>query len=196
MLKAISRKNWHSKKIAASLVAALTIMLFMAFDAPSTAWGQNQPSEGEAAAPTGKIKITADRVVVDNDSRSAEFSGRVRATQGTTVITSNVLTVFYRAAAGADTDVSQGGDAIERIVATGDVKILFDDKVATSALAEYRMDTRVLVLSGPDSKIVSANNSIAGSKITFYRTDERVIVEGQQGKRVEAEFYTKENGLQ
>jgi len=68
-----------------------------------------------------------------------------------------------------------------------------DDKVATTTSAEYRTDTQVLVLLGTGSKITSAKNSITGSKITFYRTDERVIVEGQEDKRVEAEFYPQED---
>jgi lipopolysaccharide export system protein LptA len=196
MLKAISRKNWRSNNRVWSVAAAVMVLLCLVFSRPAATRGQNQPPDNEAATPAAKINITSDRVVVDNDKRTAEFSGQVRASQGTTVITSNVLTIFYRPTSESDTQDPASGDAIDRIIATGDVKILFDDKVATTATAEYRMDTRVLVLSGPDSKIVSTNNSITGAKITFYRADERVIVEGQEGKRVEAEFYTKENGLQ
>ena len=132
-------------------------------------------------------------MVVDNLARTAEFSGRVRAVQGTFVITSQSLKMYYRATNKASSVVSENSDSIERIVAHGDVKILLDDRVATTSMAEYQTDTQVLVLSGTGSKITSAKNSITGAKITFFRADERVIVEGQEDKRVEAEFFPQEN---
>jgi len=154
---------------------------------------QADATDAANKASSEKIHITADRMVVDNIARTAEFSGRVRAVQGTFVITSQSLKMYYRTADDAGGVVSENSDSIERIVADGKVKILMDDKVATTTSAEYRTDTQVLVLLGTGSKITSAKNSITGSKITFYRTDERVIVEGQENKRVEAEFYPQEN---
>jgi lipopolysaccharide export system protein LptA len=132
-------------------------------------------------------------MVVDNQARTAEFSGRVRAVQGTFEITSDTLKIDYRTSATSGSPLSESSESIERIVAQGKVKILMDGKVATTSQAEYTTATQVLVLSGTGSKITSDKNSIIGSKITFYRTDERVIVEGQADKRVEAEFFPKEN---
>ena len=192
-MKVASVTAWRSKKLIPAGLLIVSIFSIVALS-PVLSFGAQVPA-AEAAAPLSseKIHVTADRMVVDNLARTAEFSGRVRAVQGTFVITSQSLKIYYRTTDKASSVVSENNDSIERIVANGDVKILMDDKVATTPTAEYRIDTRILVLSGTGSKITSAQNSITGSKITFYRTDERVIVEGQADKRVEAVFYPEED---
>jgi lipopolysaccharide export system protein LptA len=135
------------------------------------------------------IHITSDLLTTDNETGFVEFSGNVRAIQGTTVIVSDSLKVFYKEGADSAQKISGGPGAVEKIVASGNVKINFDDKQAVSNKAEYVTDTQILVLSGPDSKVTTANESIAGAKITLYRSDGRIKVEGDKGKRVEAVFY-------
>ena len=61
--------------------------------------------------------------------------------------------------------------------------------------AEYIADQRIVILTGPNSKIVSGNNSISGQKITLYRDDGRIHVAGTTEEPVEAFFYSDENGL-
>ena len=75
------------------------------------------------------------------------------------------------------------------------VKIIFDDKTAISQRAVYTTDSRILVLTGPDSKIISGKDSISGEKITLYRADDRIIVESGKEKQVEAVFFSKQGGL-
>jgi lipopolysaccharide export system protein LptA len=135
------------------------------------------------------IHITSDLLTTDNEAGFVEFSGNVRATQGTTVIVSDRLKVFYKEDADSSQKISGGPGAVEKIVASGNVKINFDDKQAVSNEAEYMTETQVLVLSGPDSKVTTENESISGTKITLYRSDGRIKVEGGEGKRVEAVFY-------
>ena len=43
-----------------------------------------------------KIYITADKLTVYNDINCAEFTGKVKVVQGTTVITSNRFKIFIR----------------------------------------------------------------------------------------------------
>ncbi len=195
-MKVILVTAWRSKTLIPNRRFSVSIFSILALSLVLSLGAHVQADEAPDAAPSEKIHITADRMVVDNLARTAEFRGRVRAVQGTFVITSQSLIIYYRTANKASRVLSENSDSIERIVADGDVNILLDDKVATSATAEYRTDTRVLVLSGRGSRITSAKNSITGSKITFYREDERVIVEGQEDKRVEAEFYPQENESQ
>ena len=87
-----------------------------------------------------------------------------------------------------------GDESINKIVADGNVQIKFDNRVAVTQQAVYITETRVLVLSGADSKVISGNNSISGKKITVYRTDGRIQVEGDKEERVEAVLYPGEKG--
>jgi lipopolysaccharide export system protein LptA len=143
------------------------------------------------------IHIISDLLTTDNETGFVEFSGNVQATQGTTVIVSDRLKVFYKEDADSAQKISGGEGAVEKIVASGNVKINFDDKEAVSNEAEYTTETQILVLSGPDSKVTTEKESISGATITLYRSDGRIKVEGGKGKRVEAVFYemnhTKDN---
>ncbi len=149
----------------------------------------NSQESPASAMEDKKIRITADLLITNNESGFAEFSGNVRATQGTTVITSDRLKVFYKEDAGSVEKMTGGAGAMEKIVAIGNVKINIEDRKAVSSQAEYTTDTRILVLTGPDSKIITANESISGSVITFYRDDGRIKVEGREGAQVQAIFF-------
>ena len=86
-----------------------------------------------------RIKISADNLSVDNEAKFAEFKGNVKAQQGTNNIRSDSLRIYYKGGLGGndkDKKVS-GEEVIEKIVATGNVKISFDDKVAVSDEAVY-----------------------------------------------------------
>ena len=75
------------------------------------------------------------------------------------------------------------------------VKINFDNRVAVTSQAVYNTETRVLVLSGDNSRIISGKDSISGEKITLYRTTGGITVESSKDKRVEAVLYSGEKGL-
>ena len=142
-----------------------------------------------------KIHITADRLIAEGNSNNAEFIGNVRAVQETTVITSNKLKIFYKKDSSGIENNSKGEESIKEIIATGNVKILFDDKTAETEQAVYTAETRILVLNGPNSKITSGKNTISGSKITFFRDDGRINVEGGGKNRVEAFFESEGKSL-
>lgn len=142
-----------------------------------------------------RIHITADRLTTDTNEKLVEFIGNVKATQGTTILTADRLKVFYREQSETQTQPNAEADAISRIIAQGNVKILFDNQVAIAEQADYITDKKIIILSGTDTKITSGNNSISGTKITLYRDEGRIQVESSKEKRVEAFFYSQENGL-
>ena len=139
-----------------------------------------------------KIHITADKLISDNEAKYAEFIGNVRATQRNTVITADNLKIFFKSDMDNKNNPIAGNETIKKIVADGNVQIKFDNRVAVTQQAVYITETRVLVLSGADSKVISGDNSISGNKITIYRTDGRIKVESGREERVEALFYTGE----
>lgn len=142
-----------------------------------------------------KIHITADRLIAEGNSNNAEFIGNVRAVQETTVITSEKLKIFYKKDSSGIKDNSKVDESIKEIIATGNVKILFDDKIAETQQAVYTAETRILVLNGPDSKVTSGKNTISGSKITLFRDNGSIKVEGSGKSRVEAFFESGGKGL-
>ena len=139
------------------------------------------------------IRITADKLVTDNRKQSAEFSGNVKAVQQNTVITTDRLTLFYSSQGGKSPTDST--NSIERMEADGNVRIEFDNKVAVSHQAVYIIAERKLVLSGPESKVISGQDEISGSKITFYRDNGQVALEGDGKNRVKAIIHSDHKGL-
>jgi len=155
----------------------------------------------DATAAPGKksdnrIHITADRLVTDTQSQYAEFSGNVRVVRDDTVIQSDFLKIYYKESAGNDPQIDAGADSIRSIVAQGNVKIKFDQQLATTQKAEWMPENQTIVLSGPGSTIVSGKNTITGSKITVHQVDNRISVEGGSTGQVEAVFYSEEGGLE
>jgi len=165
---------------------AAAIIIFMAFRP-----GFSQ--EVTKKAKSDPIRITADKLVADNQKRSAVFSGSVKAVQGNTVITTDRLTLYYTSQ-GEATPSSQA-DSIERMEALGHVRIEFDNKVAVSNQAVYIIAERKLILTGQESKVVSGQDEIVGSKITFYRDNGRVALEGDDQTRVKAIIHSDQRGL-
>jgi lipopolysaccharide export system protein LptA len=170
-------------------VVSAIVLLIGIFILPAIGIAQESPEKNTNSK---AIHIISDLLTTDNETGFVEFSGNVQATQGTTVIVSDRLKVFYKEGTDSAQRISGGEGAVEKIVATGNVKINFDDKQAVSNEAEYTTDTQILVLSGPDSRVTTANESISGATITLFRSDGRIKVEGGRGKRVEAVFYETE----
>ena len=142
-----------------------------------------------------KIHITADKLISDNEAKYAEFIGNVRAAQRDTVITADKLKIFFKKGMDNNKKPLAGDETIKKIVANGNVQIKFDNRVAVTQQAIYITETRVHVLSGADSKVISGDNSISGEKITIYRTDGRIKVESGREERVEALLYSGEKGI-
>jgi lipopolysaccharide export system protein LptA len=147
------------------------------------------------AGPKGsreKIHIIADELTADGKAKVAEFTGHVKATQGTTVIESDTLRIYYREAPPEDTAGTDAGESIERIEASGHVRIRFENRLAETEEAIYNMDTQVFVLTGAGTRVTSGNHYIAGEKITLQRADGKVFVESGDRQRVEAVFFPED----
>ena len=147
-----------------------------------------------AADQDQKIRITADRLVANTKTGRAEFSGNVRATQGSTVITSDRLEVDYERGGQADA-AAESGAAIKSIISSGNVVIHFDDKVATTDKAVYHSKSGIFTLSGKGTRVTSGENAITGEKITVDRKNDRMTVESGKASRVNAVIYAGPEGL-
>lgn len=130
---------------------------------PFPAGAQDAGAEKTLPEAENPIHITADSLITDPRNKTAEFIGHVLATQGNTTITSDRLKVYYRE--GFQSESSSGTDAIVRIVARGMVTMVFEDQIAHTEHAEYIADKRIVIFTGPSSKIVNGTDTFSGSLV-------------------------------
>lgn len=154
---------------------------------------------GEEAGKADKIaeiRVAADKLVSDRNAQYAEFSGNVVATRENTTLTCSSLKVFY--AAKREKTGKKAGDKsepIEKMVATENVKLVFEDKIAVAEKAVYTAKNDSIVLTGGEPRVTSGNSYITGDKITLLRADGKIIVDRGKTKRVSAEFHPEDEEL-
>lgn len=181
---------WQTIGVHSMLISICIMVVATAVFAKNTA-SPSKPTEQEKP-----IHIISDRLEADNESNVAEFIGNVRATQGTTVITSDRLKVYYKGSADQIEAAGPGEESIQKIVSTGHVVIYFDNRVAKAENAVYIAESRILILTGPKSTLTSGKNIVTGEKITLYRNDGKIHVESGRDGRVEATFFSTGKGLE
>jgi lipopolysaccharide export system protein LptA len=151
----------------------------------------------ESQTPTVPIEITADRLISDSENHLARFEGNVKATQGDTSIEADQLQIHYKPeGTGGDPQQAAGVDALDKITASGNVRIKFDNRLAVTDEAVYITDQRILTLTGSPARVTSGRDEISGQIIKFYRDSGRVEVQGGGGRPVEAIFHSGEKGIQ
>jgi lipopolysaccharide export system protein LptA len=129
--------------------------------------------------------IKSDTLEIDNKRRVVTFSGNVEASRGDMVIRSRKMLVYYREA-GTQKTTDQQGLKIDRMVASGDVRIeRAEGGVATSDEAVYYQDTEKLVLTGKPV-VKQGEDFVEGSVITLFLKEDRSLVEGAVDQKVRA----------
>jgi lipopolysaccharide export system protein LptA len=185
MLKEGSMKNFPFNKTHHPMFWLSWVVIVLLID--TRVLPASEPKNDKISSP---MEITADRMVTDNATNTAEFSGSVKATQGGTQITADRLILHY-----GQSNASAAND-IDKIEAIGQVRILFDNRVAVSEQAVYTTSDRKLVLVGPNSKISEGTDEISGGQITFDRNSEKVtITKGNQDGQVKAIIRSDQRGL-
>jgi lipopolysaccharide export system protein LptA len=188
-----------------SMLTAMLLIIFISVTASVNAAppGQNKSETAgtQAAAAEFPVKektdknpiaIESDKAVINRAEHIIELEGNVKVSQGDTVITSNALKLFLKEGASLDAPQKGQENAIEKIIAKGNVVFKLDIGTAYSDQAEYSTSTKQLVLTGKEPKFVSGENTITGSKITVNRDSGMVTFEGGGKSRVEAIIHSKE----
>ena len=179
-------------KITESLSRLRLFALLLSFCIVSLTYGQEVPDKEDGPSESSPVRITSDRVDSDQDGRWVNFTGNVKATQDDGTIWADSLKVYYQPA----DEKSGAAGTIKKMVAEGNVKIVFDEdaKTATAQKAVYTADDKVLVLTGGSPRVQSGENFVQGKRITLFQKEGRTVVEGGEEDRVEATFYTQEEG--
>ena len=125
-------------------------------------------------------------VIVDADSLDsfqkqglAIFKGNVVARQNNSVQYADKMEVY--------TDSKT--DRVERVVSTGNVRIVTRDcRMGTAERAEYYDAEQRVVLIG-NARVWRDSDVVTGERITIYIAEDRSVVEGGKQDRVKAIFY-------
>lgn len=145
--------------------------------------GETQPVPSQSV-PT---KITSDKMTVRNQEQEAIFNDNVVLTRGTLNVQSDKMVVLYKDQQKTPTPDSQpAGNSnpdeankvnIDRIVASGRVKIKRDKGHATCQQAIYYLDQQKIVLTGKPVAWQEGNR-VSGEKIIMFLEEDRTVVEG------------------
>lgn len=128
------------------------------------------------------ISVSSDRLEASDILNQAHFIGNVTVHQGDFTLYAREVTVRYL----------EAKREVDQVEATGDVRILQGSRVATGERALlFNRESRV-VLSGA-AKVYQGQDFIQGDEITVYLNEEKSVVSGPQGSRVNAVIHpTKE----
>jgi len=177
-----------ARRIVSILAAAFLLTICLRAFSSAADEAQLKPNPPKVGDADQQMHITSDSMISNNKTNYAEFIGNVKVTQGTTVIVANRLKIFFENKLDNQDNLGMNEESIKKIVANGNVTINFDNKVAVSEQAVYITQTKILVLTGANSKITSGKDSVSGEKITIYRDDGRINVESNDKEKVEAVF--------
>jgi lipopolysaccharide export system protein LptA len=127
--------------------------------------------------------ITSEKLTFEYQKHYAVFEQNVVVTDPELKLLSDKLTVFFDATNRAQT-----------IKAEGQVYIVQEDKRAKSKLATYDVPTGKIVLEG-DPQVTSNDGTLSGRVITFWRDENRVLVEGGSTLVIKSTEGDKKGGL-
>ena len=134
-------------------------------------------AKGEATP----VAITSKRLTYADDQHRAHFEGGVVARGSDVTITSDHVDAYMlpRSKAG-DSRSLKGQGQLERIVAEGNVVVVQPERRAEGDKLVYTASDDKFVLTGISPSIFDAEHGkITANSLTFYKHDDRVLVEGR-----------------
>jgi len=125
------------------------------------------------SASRAPIDVVSDTVEANQKENTVTFKGNVVAKQEDNTLFANTLVIRYEAET----------KRVKEITAIGNVKIVQLDRRATGQMVIFQQDENKIVLDG-DAVVREGENEIRGERVIFYVNEERSIVEGGKGGRV------------
>lgn len=186
----------HDKRTWMLVMTGLLLVPLLAGPLPGA---QEKPVLGSS----NPIVVTSDTLEADNKAKIATFAGSVVAKQvqerGTLLIYCDKLIVHY-----LDEPEKKGGtvpkgekkaatqqNKIDKIIATGQVKIVQGEDVATGETATFYNDDQKIILSG-NPKVWQGKNLLKGEEITVWIRENRSLVTSKGANRVQAVIHQEE----
>ena len=146
------------------------------------------PAKGEAKAKRkaankadDTVTVTATRLTYADADRRAHYEGGVVATSTAFTAAANSMDVFLQPRSQASGNQSLTTAAkLDRMVAQGNVTIQQTGRRAEGHTLVYTAaDDKFVLTGGPPSIFDAERGKITGVSLTFFRADDRVLVEGE-----------------
>jgi len=174
-IKIENNKNWTS--LITIRILAVFFLFFISLEKVN-AQNFSGAFEGmrDSKAP---VQIESDSLEVQDEKGIAYFTGNVSVVQGSTILKTSKLTVYY--ARGGNGSGAAGN--VKRIVASGKVAVRSDDQHATANAADVNMVTQMAVLSGGVT-VSQGQNVITGEKLVInMKTNAAKLTGGGKNKK-------------
>jgi lipopolysaccharide export system protein LptA len=147
----------------------------------SAASTTNVRKNGGKVARSGPIAITGSRLTYADADRKAHYEGGVVAKGVDFTASSKTMEVYLlpRSQVVSNQSVSGSGQ-LDRMVAQGNVVVQEPSRRANGQnLVYYAADDKFVLTGGPPSIFDAEQGKITGVSLTFFRRDDRVLVEGE-----------------
>jgi len=151
-----------------------------------TAWSQTGNDQDKAP-----LHVESDKMIALKDTSMIEFIGNAKATRLDSIVFADSIKIYF--ANGNKSKTGNVNSNIKKIVSTGNVKYTAGKRKAFADKAVYTTDDEILILTGRSPKLITGSSFITGKKITLFRKQDKVIVESDGTKRVEALFNPEDN---
>jgi lipopolysaccharide export system protein LptA len=137
-------------------------------------------SEGK----TTPVAITSDRLTYNDSERKSHFEGNVVARGQDATMTANTTDAYLKPAQPTSGKPAQQGEQqasrLDRLVGDGHVVVVQPNRRAKGDHIVYTADDDKYVLTGRMPSIFDAERgTVTGDSLTFYKRDDRVLVEGE-----------------
>ena len=132
------------------------------------------------------LHIVSDKMIAKKDASMVEFVGNVKATRLDSVVFADSIKIYF-----VDDSTDKDSPAqsnVKKIVSTGNVRYIDGDQKAFADKMVYTTHDEVMILTGKSPKLITGSSFVTGKKITLFRNQDKVIVESDGTKRVEAFF--------
>jgi len=126
------------------------------------------------------VTITSLRLSYTDSDRKAHFEGSVQAKGADLTVASNQMDVYLKSRGpSASTPATAAAGRVDHIVASGRVLISQPGRTARGNQLVYTAnDDKFVLVGGPPSIFDAEHGQITGVSLTFFRHDDRVLVEG------------------
>jgi lipopolysaccharide export system protein LptA len=186
MLKEGSVKTSILCKSIQKYLFLLTLVCFALF--LTSSFGLAETSKEQSQGP---IHVVSDKMTAQEKSSMVEFSGNVKAVMEDSTLFADSIQIYFN-----DNKKEKGSTAqssVKKIISSGNVKYISKERKALADKAVYTTKDDILILTGKSPKLITGSSFVTGTKITLFRKEDKVIVESDGTKRVEALFNPKDN---
>ncbi len=166
----VSGPSSRSRSKALAAIAALLLVLGAA-DVCGAAGESPALAKSKDKSP---IVVTAKSLFADNKKKLAIYKKNVVVKKGDVTLYADEVTIHLvpsdkdqKAAPGPGADMFKGSGKIDTIEARGSVKIVEQDKTATSDVATYYSQTDQIVMTG-SPRVWQGQNWLTGTKIIYH----------------------------